>query len=171
MTLRRTEIAKISKDRLEQFGGRMPFNSLEKPDAPRTAPKAKSYVDTGPDDETVALIRRRDEEKCACCGDPAIGRRGIEWCIAHRKLRAQGIDNRPANLYLSCGNPHWGCEQLTHAHPERSRQAGRMLKSTEDPEAVPMEHAVHGTVLLLNDGTFAVIQAAVVEETDEHHPF
>lgn len=163
---RKTGLSQISAKRLEQFGGRMPFNSLEKPGGEKPKWKPKQWVDTGPDDATVKLVLAREEWKCCCCGDPLYGDRGSGWCVAHRKLRAQGVDNRPANTYASC----MSCERETHAGPERARQAGWMLKSTEDPEAVPMEHAVHGTVLLDNDGGFAVIQAAVVEENDEH-PF
>jgi hypothetical protein len=168
--MRRAGLNPISKERLEQFGGRMPFNSLEKPGQARTAPKVKRWTDTGPDDETVMVVLKRDNWKCACCGDRIYGDRGSEWCIGHRKLRAHGVDNRPANLFVSC----MACERETHAGPERARQAGWMLRSTEDPEEVPMEHAVHGTVLLDNNGGYAVIHAVLVrEEFDEHseHPF
>lgn len=167
MTLaRKTGLNAISPKRLEQFGGRMPFNSLEKPGGVRPVWTPKRSEDTGPDEATVKLVLKRDEWRCACCGDPLYGDRGSEWCVAHRVLRAHGVNNQPSNLYASC----MACERLTHAHPERSRDAGRMLKSTEDPLVEQMEHAVHGTVLLDNDGRFAVIQAVVVEETDEH-PF
>lgn len=168
MTLRRTEIRPMSKKRAAQFEakGFMPRSTLDKPTDAKPAWKPKRWTDTGPDAETVDVVLARDEWKCACCGDPLYGHRGSEWCIAHRKLRAQGVDNGPANLYASCV----GCERETHRGPERARQAGWMLRSTENPEEIPMEHAVHGTVLLDNDGGFAVIQA-VREETDEHHPF
>lgn len=131
----------------------------------RKVTKPKAPKDTGPDDETVKLVLKRDDWKCCCCGDQLYGDRGSGWCIGHRKLRAQGVDNRPANLFSSCID----CERATHGHPERARQAGWMLKSTEDPQEIPMEHAVHGTVLLDNDGGFAVIEA--IREEPYEHPF
>lgn len=149
MTLRRTKLAPISAKRLAEFQalGIHPASTF-KPSSKPTA--AKRWTDTGPDDATVMVVLKRDEWKCACCGDRLYGDRGSGWCIAHRKLRAQGVDNRPANLYASC----LGCERETHRGPERARQAGWMLKSTEDPQAVPMEHAVHGYGQPFNDGTW-----------------
>ncbi len=173
--MKRTEINRISADRLEQFGGRMPFNSLQKPGEKKTAPKAKRWVDTGPDDAMVALIWARDRGRCACCGGaiPPNGRRNYEWCIAHRLLRAHGVDNSASNLYLSCGNPHWGCEHETHKYPAKSYAAGRMASFAAVPAEVPMEHAVLGHVLLLDDGGWRRVEAEFIsrEDSDECHPF
>lgn len=167
--MKRTAIAKISKDRLAEFGGRMPFNSLEKPGQARTAPKAKRWTGTGPDDATVKVVLKRDDWKCACCGDRLYGDRGSGWCISHRKLRAQGVDNSPSNLFASC----MPCERETHRGPERARQAGYMVLSTENPAEMPMEHAIHGYVLLLDDGGWSRVEAEFIpgEESDEHQPF
>jgi len=168
MTLRRTQLSQISAKRLDAFGGRMPMSSLDKPGQPKK-PIAKRWTDTGPDEATVKAVLKRDEWKCACCGDPLYGDRGSGWCIAHRKLRAQGVDNSPANLYASCLD----CERETHRGPERARQAGYMLKSTEIPAEMPMEHAIHGHVLLLDDGGWRRVEAEFIpgEESDERHPF
>lgn len=140
----------ISKKRLAAFDalGVRPASTLDKPGEKRR-PMAKRYTDTGPPEATVNLVLERDQFKCVPCGDPIYGRRGFEWCVSHRKLRAQGVDNRPANLMASC----MPCERLIHDHPERARQAGWMLRSTEDPETVPVEHSQHGLVYLLNDGS------------------
>jgi hypothetical protein len=159
MTLeRKTEMRRIGAKRLEAFGGRPPFSSLEKPGATPAARPWKRWTDTGPDEETVKLVLKRDNWMCVCCGDPLYGHRGSEWCIGHRKLRAQGVDNSPANLFSSC----MACERETHRGPERARQAGWMLKSTEVPSEVPMEHSQHGYVLLLDDGSWRSVQAEFI---------
>jgi 5-methylcytosine-specific restriction endonuclease McrA len=152
MTLRRTEIRRISAKRQAEFDklGVRPGSTLDKPDEKRKA-MVKRYTDTGPDEATVKLVLERDRWKCVPCGDPIYGRRGVEWCVSHRKLRAQGVDNRPPNLMASC----MPCERLIHDHPERARQAGWMLRSTEDPETVAVEHSQHGRVFLTNDGGFS----------------
>lgn len=155
--MKRTEIRKISADRLEQFGGRMPHNSLQKPGTPRNASKAKRWTDTGPDDATVDAVLIRADGKCESCGDPLYGRRGIEYSIHHRKRRSQGGDNRLSNLAALCGHGTSGCHGACHSEIERARQAGLLLRSTERSEEVPMEHA-KGTVLLDNDGNAVPVE-------------
>lgn len=162
----RSQMRAMSAKRAAEFAktGRVPWSTLDKPTAPKmaakpgqaklVAPKAKRYPSTDADAETAAAVLERDEHRCICCGDPLWGRRGFEWCIAHRLLRSRGGDNRMSNLYSSCGNGTTGCEGLTHAHPERATAAGYMVPSGFDPASVPMEHAVHGTVLLLDDGSW-----------------
>lgn len=164
---RRAGLRRISEDRLKEFDGRVPFNSLQRPGASRSAAPARRWKDTGPDDVMVVLIWERDLGRCACCGDPIPpnGRRNQEWCIAHRLLRAHGVDNRASNLYLSCGNPHWGCEHETHRYPTKSYAAGRMVSFAEDPAEVPMVHAVLGggdRVLLLDDGGWRAVEAEFI---------
>lgn len=164
---RKRPMKQISADRLKEFGGVMPFNSLQKPGgAAKPSWKPKQWVDTGPDDETVQLILARDEWKCCCCGDPLYGDRGSGWCISHRVLRAHGVNNLPSNLYASCMD----CERQTHAHPAKSYDAGYMVLSTDDPETVVFEHA-QGARLLLNDGSVVVIQATRKEDDEYADPF
>lgn len=156
----------ISAKRLEQFGGRMPFNSLEKPGEVKPTWKPKQWVDTGPDDAMVMVILKRDDWRCCCCGDRLYGDRGSGWCIAHRVLRAHGVNNLPSNLYASCMD----CERQTHAHPAKSYDAGWMVLSTDNPEEIAFEHH-GGTCLLDNEGGRTVIQAVVVREESDEHPF
>lgn len=148
--MKRTQLRTMSAKKLAAFeaAGVRPASTLDKPGEKRK-PMAKRWTDTGPDKATLELVLERELWKCLCCGDPLHGRRGVDWCGSHRKLRAQGVDNRPANIMASC----MPCERLIHDHPERARQAGWMLRSTEDPETVPVEHSQHGLVYLLNDGS------------------
>jgi hypothetical protein len=165
---RKTPLNAVSAERLKAFGGRLPRSSLDKPGQPKTPPKPKRCTDTGPDKLTVERVWARDRGKCISCGEKIHGDRGGEWCISHRKLRSQGGDNRLSNLMLSCGNGSWGCEAEYHRGPERARQAGFMLLSTEDPAEIPVEHAIHGRVLLTDDGGFIVLEA---REEPYGHPF
>ena len=157
MTLRRTKLATMSAKRRAEYEaqGVRPTSTF-KPKPPKMATAKRK--DTGPDKATVDAVRARDRGRCTCCGDPAYGERGRDWSISHRKLRAQGVDNRLSNLMLSCGNGVAGCEGWIHAHPERARQAGWMLLSTENPEEKPVEHSQHGLVLLLDDGTWQPVE-------------
>lgn len=166
--MRRTQIAKISKDRLAEFGGRKPFNSLEKPGQARTAPKAKRWTDTGPDEATVAAVLKRADGKCESCGEELFGRRSIEYSIHHRKRRSQGGDNRLSNLVALCGHGTSGCHGACHSEVAQARLAGFLILSTEDPAETPVDLA-RGTCLLTDDGEAVAIQA-LREEPDEH-PF
>ncbi len=138
--------------KLAAMGIKYPTSTFT-PTAPKLAVvrQAGRPRDTGPDTEMVDRIWARDRGRCGCCAAEIFGRRGIEWCIAHRKLRAHGVDNRASNLYLSCGSALWGCERDTHDRPERSYAAGRMVSFADNPEDIEMEHAVLGRVLLDND--------------------
>lgn len=157
--MKRTQLRTMSAKKLAAFeaAGVRPASTLDKPGEKRK-PMAKRWTDTGPDAEMVDRIWARDRGRCGCCAAEIFGRRGIEWCIAHRKLRAHGVDNRASNLYLSCGSALWGCERETHDHPERSYAAGRMVSFADNPEDIEMEHAVLGRVLLFNDYTYRRVE-------------
>lgn len=69
----RKPMKQISDERLEQFGGRMPFNSLEKPGAEKPAWKPKRHADTGPKQSQVDLLFKRSLRICEWpgCWQPA----------------------------------------------------------------------------------------------------
>lgn len=165
--MRRTQLSQISAKRLEQFGGRMPTSSLDKPGQPKK-PIAKRWTDTGPDEATVAAVLKRADGKCESCGEELFGRRGIEYSIHHRKRRSQGGDNRLSNLVALCGHGTSGCHGACHSEIERARLAGFLILSTEDPAEIPVDLA-RGSSLLTDDGEAVAIQA-LREEPDEH-PF
>lgn len=171
MTLKRnTGLNPMSAKRAAKFqkAGFMPRSTLDKPDKPKTAPKAKRPASTDPDKETVDAVLARDGGKCMSCGDPLCGRRGIEYSLHHRKRRSQGGDNRKSNLVSLCGHGTSGCHGFVHSEIARARQAGFLLRSTENPAEVPVEHYA-GTRLLDDEGGFTVIQA--LREEPREHPF
>ncbi len=146
------------------MGIKYPTSTIAPKQPKKTAARQGSRPkSTDPDKATVDAAMKRAAGKCESCGDPLCGRRGFEYSVHHRKRRSQGGDNRLSNLVVLCGHGTSGCHGACHSEVERARQAGFLLRSTENPEEVPMEHA-KGTVLLDNDGGYAVIQATRIEE-------
>jgi hypothetical protein len=168
MTLRRTEIAKISSKRLAQFNGHTPRSSLDKPGQPRTQAKPKRPADTGPDEATVKAVLKRADGRCESCGDELHGRRGIEYSIHHRKRRSQGGDNRLSNLVALCGHGTSGCHGACHSEIAQARLAGFLILSTEDSAEIPVDLA-RGSSLLTNDGEAVAIPA--LREEPDGQPF
>lgn len=164
----------ISDARLKKLKAEGKFNGTTfAASAPRKATKRQAgRASSDPDDETVQLVLRRDDWKCAGCGDPIVGRRGIEYSIHHRKRRSQGVDNGAANLVTLCGHGTSGCHGHAHSEIAAARLSGMLLRSTENPAEMPMEHAIHGHVLLLDDGTWQRVEAefipALPGEDEEH---
>jgi len=91
------------------------------------------------------LVRARSGGTCEGCGR----REATE--MHHRKYRARGGQHAASNLLHLCGwGNHTGCHGL--AHSEAGRQLGWSVNSWADPAATPIEHAVHGLVLLDDAG-------------------
>lgn len=155
--MRRTQLKAMSDQRRAEFAAAGITNptSTFKP-KPKVA-TAKRPKDTGPDKATVELVLARDGHRCVACGVPLHGQRGVDYSLHHRKRRSQGVDNSPANLVSLCGHGCSQCHGLVHSEVAEARLTGFLLRSTENPEEVPVEHARHGRVLLLNDGSVAAL--------------
>lgn len=123
-----------------------------------TLKTGKRPADTGPDQATVDLVLARDNFSCVVCGDGVHGRRGREWSIHHRLRRSHGVDNRPSNLIVACGDGCSRCHGDIHAGPAKAREAGWMLRSTDVPEEFRMAHSQHGWVLLDNEGEWTRVE-------------
>lgn len=165
---RKTGLSQISAKRLEQFGGRMPYNSLQKPGERKASKSLRAKPGTiGPDAQTVEAVEDRDQQSCVVCGrwlEPY--GRGSSWSIHHR--RRIRTDNRMCNLIAVCGGADvHGCHQEIHANVAKAEEAGWLVKKCFDPADKVMAHSQYGWVLLTPMGN--VIQA-IREETDEH-PF
>lgn len=157
MTLRRTtKLRAFSEKRLRELaeaGVTHPTSTFKpKPKAKMATPKQPR--DTGPDKATVDAVMQRDRGRCVGCGELVHGQRGIDYSIHHRKLRSHGVDNRPSNLILLDGSGTTGCHGLAHSEVAASRLSGFLVRSTEIPAEVLVEHSQHGPVFLLDDGTF-----------------
>jgi hypothetical protein len=116
--------------------------------------------DTGPTGETVMALFKRDEGRCALCGEPIRGNRGWDWSCHHRTGRKRGGTlrrwiNLPGNLVLLCGSGTVGCHFRVESNGLWARDNGFKVREGQHlPSAVPINHAVHGRVLLADDGTW-----------------
>lgn len=122
-----------------------------------TREKRSGRRDTGPDRTTRELVLERDEYRCAVCGRALLEQQAS---IHHRRNRGSGGSstpaiNSPANLLAVCGTGTTGCHGWIGASPAEAADHGYVvsLNSLEAPADVPVVHAVHGVVYLLEDGT------------------
>ena len=87
---------------------------------------------TGPDADTVALVRQRDRDRCRRCDGPY-------QQIHHRKPRGMGgtrdpAINDPANLVCLCADDHHWIE----THRAEARADGWLVSQWGDPAATPI---------------------------------
>jgi hypothetical protein len=114
-----------------------------------------------PDSITVAAVVARDFGRCARCGQPVTGERGIDFSLHHRRPRAMGGSsrpdtNQPHNLVLLHGSGVSLCHGLVEQHRAEAYANGWLLRQGQDPSVVPVNHAAHGGwVLLTPDGGFS----------------
>jgi hypothetical protein len=111
---------------------------------------------TGPDRSVREQVWERDQGRCAVCGQG-----GLPMSIHHRRNRGSGGSsdpaiNLPSNLLLVCDGPG-SCHSWIGDHPRLAGDAGYVvgLNSIADPATVRVSHAVHGRVLLADDGTWS----------------
>jgi hypothetical protein len=155
--VKQTPLKPISAKRQAKFAeaGIRPYSTLtpaSRAREPRMATsKPKRQRDNGPDAATVANVLGRDGG-CVRCGGALHGRRGVDYSIHHRKLRSQGLDNSLPALVALCGDGVRGCHGWAHHNRKSARDLGLIIKPTQDPAAVPVEHAQHGRVFLLAGG-------------------
>jgi len=112
---------------------------------------------TRPSAATLQVVTERDYGRCASCGLLIVGERGRDWSLHHRRPAGMGGDRSPmshgpANLVLLHGSGVTGC----HGHVESARSGaydlGLLVHRSHNPALTPIEHAVHGYVLLTEDG-------------------
>jgi hypothetical protein len=130
---------------------------------PPARPKARPSMSTGPDAATVEMVLVRDGYSCTSCGDGIGDIRGVDWSIQHRVARGAGGTSRPelnlaAALIVLCGSATDGCHGRVERRGRDDLHAGYwLLRDTNgkptDPATFPVRHALHGWVLLGNDGT------------------
>lgn len=107
-----------------------------------------------PSQRVKYLVDTRDGKCCVRCGKYLPGKAGGRH---HRKMRSQARKDEvhsPANLIDICGTGTTGCHGWIHSHPKEAYEQGFLVRSTFDPEKVPITTYQHGHVLLTNDGMF-----------------
>lgn len=115
---------------------------------------------TGPSPAVVELVWERDSGRCAACAGAITGERGIAWSVQHRLPRQAGGTRRPwinlpGNLVLLHGHGSSLCNGDVESDRARWTAAGFLVRQgVTRPADVPIEHAVHGRVLLADDGTW-----------------
>jgi hypothetical protein len=74
--------------------------------------------------------------------------------------------NLPANLVLLCGSGTTGCHGWVEAHRAAATRAGFLVPRNGRFVAadIPMEHAIHGWVLLRDDGYVTPLLEATAYE-------
>lgn len=116
------------------------------------------YRSTGPSPEVVRVVAKRDEGRCAVCGERVTGTRGLDHSVHHRLGRKRGGTQRPwvnfpSNLILLCGHGSAGCHLKVGTEGWWARDNGFVVREGRWlPTQVLVEHAVHGPVYLLDDG-------------------
>lgn len=122
--------------------------------------RRKSEFDGSFSRGTVQLIWDRDEGRCAWCGTPIWGERGVNWSVHHREPRGMGgttsgYVSRASNGVLLHGSGTTGCHGDVESDREHAIRQGFLISrvGVERPRNVSIEHAVHGRCLLDDDGT------------------
>jgi hypothetical protein len=93
------------------------------------------------------IVKGRANGRCERCG-------GIGESIHHRQNEGQGGPWTPSNCVWLCGDGVRGCHGWATNYPLSAWLDGYHLKPNEDPTKRPIEHAVFGRVLLLDDGSY-----------------
>lgn len=131
---------------------------VKRTEGPARKPMRSRHRNTGPTPETVGIVAKRDQGSCAYCGGEILGERGWDWSVQHRLRRGNGGTDREfvnlaGNLVLLCGSGTTKCHGLVEGNPAWARQHGFRVDDGETlPADTPIEHAVHGRVLLDDEG-------------------
>lgn len=95
------------------------------------------------------IIRIRSDGRCERCG-VAQATNG-----SHRVREGQGGLWVPSNVIDMCGSGTTGCHGFCHQFETEARETGGwMLRSWQDPLAVPWLHWMHGWVIADDTGGF-----------------
>lgn len=134
---------------------------MKRTSGPKRTPMRSRYRNTGPTPETVGIVARRDQGSCAYCGSGIQGERGFDWSVQHRLRRGNGGTDREfvnlaGNLVLLCGSGTTRCHGLVEGQPAWARDHGfRVDDGVTLPADTPIAHALHGRVLLDDEGGWA----------------
>ena len=113
-----------------------------------------------PSVDTLTVVWIRDDGRCAYCGDPVSGARGLDYSLHHRRAAGMGGDRRPethaaGNLVLLHGSGTTGCHGAVESRRADALARGLLVprNAVLPPAAHALEHAVHGWCYLADDGS------------------
>lgn len=145
--MRKVSVKQAAK---RKAAGEDSFGSTIRPTVRTSKGKAPRYI--GPDAASVDAVLERDGHSCVVCGgwlEPY--QRGRSWSIHHR--RRIRTDNRLSNLIAVCGGAAVsGCHQEIHDNVAKARQAGWLVKRTDNPAEKVMASAQRGWGYPTDDG-------------------
>ena len=118
----------------------------------------KAAAGVGP--KVMHLVLTRDMGCCVKCRKHATHlTRGQDWSIHHRCPRGMGGTrtawvNQPANLIVLCGSGTTGCHGWVERNRAEALRDGFLISriGIQTAENTQLQHALHGRVLLGNDG-------------------
>jgi hypothetical protein len=94
----------------------------------------KAARDTGPSQETRAMVYARDGARCVCCGLSIVGQ---VHSVQHRKRRSQGGTNDLSNLITVLGDGTTGHNARIDSRIDPHDEAkGYTVRSWQDPREV-----------------------------------
>jgi hypothetical protein len=123
---------------------------------------------SGTDSRVRGVVLSRDRFRCVRCGSSVYGSLAS---VHHRRWTGMGSKgvNSPANLLTLCsvadGTP--GCLGWVRTEPAAAAAVGLAvpLDAAIDPADVPVDHFVHGRVLLLADGGWTPVPLPTLESS------
>ncbi len=104
--------------------------------------------------KTRQITEDRAGGRCERCGRPGL------TSVHHRVNRSAGGRWSASNCVRLCGSGSTLCHGWVTDHPEAAGIEGFHLKPWERPELSPIASAVHGRVLLTDDGSVHPIGGA-----------
>lgn len=114
-----------------------------------------------PTAEVLEMVWLRDFGRCAWCGHGIHGERGRDWSLHHRRPAGMGGDRKPethspANLVLLDGSGTTYCHGRVERFRSDAMARGFLLSKLgrDQPSEFAIEHAVHGFVYLVDDGSW-----------------
>ncbi|AHH20767.1 hypothetical protein NONO_c59910 [Nocardia nova SH22a] len=125
---------------------------------PKPGPRKRRPRNTGAARSVIAMVRARASGRCERCAGPV----PPDTDVHHRIPRGMGGSrndsriNLPSNLVVLCSDCHrWIESYRTEAYVD-----GWLVHRTAEPNATPIESALHGLVLLDDSGGIAQIGGA-----------
>jgi hypothetical protein len=119
-----------------------------------------------PTRKTCNLVDERDGYCCVRCGKSLYS--ALTFSRHHRRMRSHAFPglHDPGNVIDVCGTGSTGCHGYIHAHPAESYAKGWLVRGTADTLSVdvPILTALHGWVLLDDDGNWTPIKESIRSE-------